>query len=367
MSLLSRVVNLAFNVISLPFLENNVIGEVLKSDIIFFPLDVIGSIGEPCKTLFYKFRENELKLTALARGFCPNCCPVNIHRDIRFVAYSRKFSSGVPIQQMRSGYAEKAGIDKNLPTVIFIHGFSESSPGHSGRTVIDAYFTRPEPRNLILLDWSELSTFPWYQTAVLNVKHAAQRLKRFIEVFHDSGEIPIRTLHVIGFSLGSHVAGIGGKLLRHGLQIPHITGLDPALPEYSLTDSSERLSKESAEYVDIIHTDAGIFGIPIAIGHADFFPNGGRALQPGCQPSYIVKQGIVNQVLACSHIRSWKLYSESVVNPRAFPASRCTLWRGPNKHCEFTVDAYMGFPNTNTTFGSFYLITNGEKPYGKTH
>jgi hypothetical protein len=31
---------------------------------------------------------------------------------------------------------------------------------------------------------------------------------------------------------------------------------------------------------DVIHTDGGFFGIPWSIGHADFYPNGGVALQP---------------------------------------------------------------------------------------
>lgn len=34
--------------------------------------------------------------------------------------------------------------------------------------------------------------------------------------------------------------------------------------------------------VDIIHTDAGIYGQPIATGTVDFWPNDGKTLQPGC-------------------------------------------------------------------------------------
>ncbi|KAG5868976.1 hypothetical protein JTB14_009794 [Gonioctena quinquepunctata] len=311
------------------------------------------------------FGENELKISALPRGFCANCCPVKVSRDIRFVFYNRvKSKHGAVIEPFQRGAARRVGVDRSLPTAIFIHGFSEASPGPSGRTILDAYLSRRENINLILLDWSELATFPWYQVAVANVKHVAQRLKQFIEVFNDSGEIPIRNVHIIGFSLGAHIAGIAGKLLRKDLRIPRLTALDPALPEYSLKDTSRRLSSNDAEYVDVIHTDSGIFGFPLAMGDADFFPNGGRALQPGCQPSYLVRQRLVNQVLACSHVRAWRLYAESVRNERAFPATRCSLWRGPEKHCDFSVDAYMGYGNTERTRGSFYLITHESNPYG---
>ncbi|KAJ8929992.1 hypothetical protein NQ314_017268, partial [Rhamnusium bicolor] len=183
------------------------------------------------------FSENELKFTTLPRGFCSNCCPAKVYRDIRFVLYIRANpNKGVGIERFKAGAARRAGVYSNLPTVIFIHGFSEASPGQSGMAVLDGKPISPkkEKYNLILLDWSELGTFPWYGTAVMNVKYVGLRLKQFIEVFNDSDEIPIGNLHIVGFSLGCHIAGIAGKLIRKDLRIPRITGLDPALPEFSI-------------------------------------------------------------------------------------------------------------------------------------
>lgn len=37
-----------------------------------------------------------------------------------------------------------------------------------------------------------------------------------------------------------------------------------------------------AEFVDVIHSCAGILGFKNPIGHIDFYPNGGGAPQPGC-------------------------------------------------------------------------------------
>lgn len=84
------------------------------------------------------------------------------------------------------------------------------------------------------MDWSELSAFPWYREAVANVKMVAGALTRFLETYHDTGELPIDNVHIIGFSLGAHVAGFAGKSLRPGLRVPRITGLDPAFPDFSL-------------------------------------------------------------------------------------------------------------------------------------
>lgn len=42
------------------------------------------------------------------------------------------------------------------------------------------------------------------------------------------------------------------------------------------------LMKSDAQFVDVIHTCALGAGILHAAGHADFYPNGGCPLQPGC-------------------------------------------------------------------------------------
>jgi len=61
-----------------------------------------------------------------------------------------------------------------------------------------------------------------------------------------------------------------------------LTGLDPAYPLFRHSNAKLRLSAEDAIFVDVIHTDAGVLGFPSRTGHVDFYPNGGRPLQPGC-------------------------------------------------------------------------------------
>lgn len=63
-----------------------------------------------------------------------------------------------------------------------------------------------------------------------------------------------------------------------------ITGLDPALPGFYPRFGTSGLCKSDAVRVDVIHTDAWKYGIPISCGNVDFWPNGGSlfSLQPGC-------------------------------------------------------------------------------------
>lgn len=80
------------------------------------------------------------------------------------------------------------------------------------------------------------------------------------------------------------------KLLKDFFPAQYI-GLDPAFPLFEPGSKSERLNAGDADFVDVIHTDGGIFGYPWPLGHADFFPNGGIPLQPGCTQQELPKSG----------------------------------------------------------------------------
>lgn len=80
-----------------------------------------------------------------------------------------------------------------------------------------------------------------------------------------------------------------------------IVGLDPAFPLYNYGGSSTRLSAADATFVDVIHTDGGVLGHPWPLGHADFYPNGGVPLQPGCAQQEIAKNRWLNVICKFSY------------------------------------------------------------------
>lgn len=91
---------------------------------------------------------------------------------------------------------------------------------------------------------------------------------------------------MIGHSLGAHLSGFAGKtilsLTAGQGKLKRITGMDPALPLFSVQDPSARLDRDDAVMVDVVHTDGYRIAIGEAIGRVDFYPNGGVAPQPGC-------------------------------------------------------------------------------------
>ncbi|NXV55196.1 LIPP lipase, partial [Molothrus ater] len=114
-----------------------------------------------------------------------------------------------------------------------------------------------------------------------------------------------------------------------------VSGLDPAQPYFQGTPIEVRLDKSDAEFVDVIHTDSAPtipnlgFGMRPAIGHLDFYPNGGEEM-PGCDKNPISQivdlDGIwegTRDFIACNHLRSYKYYSDSIIYPDGFLGYPC--------------------------------------------
>lgn len=118
--------------------------------------------------------------------------------------------------------------------------------------------------------------------------------------------------------------------------------------------------------VDVIHTDAWLYGAPVSTGTVDFWPNGGKTLQPGC-PKRNYKMLTDNDL--CSHRRSWWFWAESVAStdfPK-FPAVKCKSWDHfkDGKCDEEAPLAYMGIDCPMNVSGDYFLQTNGDEPYCK--
>ena len=66
------------------------------------------------------------------------------------------------------------------------------------------------------------------------------------------------SFHVIGHSLGSHVAGYVGETVQaKGMgKLGRISALDPAEPLFQSMPEFVRLDPGDADFVDAIHTDA---------------------------------------------------------------------------------------------------------------
>nr|CAD7404463.1 unnamed protein product [Timema poppensis] len=137
-----------------------------------------------------------------------------------------------------------------------------------------------------------------------------------------------------------------------------INSLDAARPMFDRRPPKDRLDPEDAEFVMSIHTAGDFLAFYDPIGHADFYPNGGKSPQPTCQDDELK--------MICSHFMAPLLFVESIYSADAFLATRCDSWQAyRNKSCVGQEKVIMGLNTPSTARGKFYLDTNLTPPYGR--
>uniref|UniRef100_A0A8C9RAN1 triacylglycerol lipase n=1 Tax=Scleropages formosus TaxID=113540 RepID=A0A8C9RAN1_SCLFO len=218
----------------------------------------------------------------------------------------------------------KCNFNATSKTFLVIHGWTVTGMFESwvGKLVAALYKREPSA-NVIVVDW--LSTaHNHYTVAAQNTKRVGENVAHFITWMKEATGLSLESLHLIGYSLGAHVAGFAGSHVSN--KIGRITGLDPAGPDFEGENAHRRLSPDDAHFVDVLHTfSRGSLGLSIGIqqpvGHVDIYPNGGR-FQPGCNLrgalEKIAKFGIfaVSDAIKCEHERSVHLFIDSLVNER---------------------------------------------------
>lgn len=163
---------------------------------------------------------------------------------------------------------------------------------------------------MICVDWKRYSTDLSYAVATMRAKHIGHDIAQVLTRITYNLTKGVENIHLIGHSMGAHIAGFVGKNLVD--KIPRITGkylrsifivrfiffnnyniqmfkkkcissgLDPAKPRYEDNDPVDRLCDTDAYFVDVMHTNSAKNGFKKSIGHIDFFPNGGKS-QPNCK------------------------------------------------------------------------------------
>ncbi|MBN3309739.1 LIPL lipase, partial [Amia calva] len=218
-------------------------------------------------------------------------------------------------------------------TFLIIHGWTVSGMFESWvAKLVSALYEREHHANVIVVDW--LSTaHNHYPIAAQNTKLVGQDIARFIDWMEEKVNFPLDNMHLIGYSLGAHVAGFAGSHASN--KVGRITGLDPAGPVFEGAHAHGRLSPDDAHFVDVLHTfTRGSLGLSIGIqqpvGHIDIYPNGGN-FQPGCNLrgalEKIASHGIfaVSEAVKCQHERSIHLFIDSLLNEQeASTAYRCS-------------------------------------------
>lgn len=265
--------------------------------------------------------------------------------------------------------------DAAKPTRVIVHGFGASCDNvwvYEMRSALMAV----EECNVVCVDWEGGAVMPNYLRAAANTRLVATQLALLLQGLAKYINLKIEDVHLIGFSLGAHVAGYTGSLLGN---ISRITGLDPAGPLFEFQDPRARLDSSDAKFVDVIHSNGenlilGGLGSWQPMGHVDFYPNGGR-MQTGCSNLFagavadIIWSSAVEGRSLCNHRRAYKFFTDSVSPKCHFPAFPCGSYDeflggrcfpcGNGRRC-----GNMGYyADRSIGRGQLYLVTRDEEPF----
>ncbi|KAK5640091.1 hypothetical protein RI129_010902 [Pyrocoelia pectoralis] len=255
--------------------------------------------------------------------------------NVQFILFTRDS----PPYNLKLGEHEnfiKSNFNYSHPTKIIIHGFISSIREIVFQINKDAYLETGN-YNVIGMDWSVLCEFEYF-TAMRGAQIAGSHLGAFLNYLIHEG-VGFENIHLIGHSLGAHVAAMGADKVKGG-KIHRITGLDPAGPGYNDVPTNYRLDPGDAHLVDVIHTNMRLLSLSHPQGHLDFYPNGGR-FQPGCPE--LADIWTVTDSLECNHGRAYYYFSETIKNKRAFKSYRCAHVDVSNLElCIIPTEVYMG-------------------------
>lgn len=221
--------------------------------------------------------------------------------------WERRVNATAPIEAIRA-----TGYEPSLPTYIFVHGFTQSYPDTDWLRRTRALFEKHSligKQNLIFMDWGTAAQGSYSQVAA-RTSGMGSFLANFLMKLFEMGA-DRRAVHIVGHSLGAHIAGFAGKRIRP--RIGRITGLDAAGPcfgKFLSNSANDRLAHDDAHEVDVYHYDDSFLGLSGQIGQFDVLVNGGSS-QPGCTDNMnTMAQALVtmvfrrNRPLSESHTRS---------------------------------------------------------------
>ncbi|XP_051160870.1 pancreatic triacylglycerol lipase-like [Leptopilina boulardi] len=285
-----------------------------------------------------------------------NKTKIDLTTIVSFRLYTLEIWKNYEILQFNnSDSLKKSHFNTKRPTRFITHGYLTSGNGPSCTVIRDAFMKRTNS-NVIVVDWSPASQES-YLLARLLVPPIGMHVGEMISFLEDNG-MNASTTALIGHSLGAHVMGIAGKTAKK--RVKYLVGLDPAMPLFRFVEPEERIAIGDADFVEIIHTDAGILGFPENIGDFDFYPNGGM-FQPGCENDDLL------YTAACSHSRAYMYFAESIENPlHPFFSLNCENYSAFKYNvCSPHVDIMGAMKQSSNHSGSYYLNTNSEPPFSQ--
>lgn len=266
-------------------------------------------------------------------------------------------------------------LDAMKPTKVVIHGYNEDIHTPWITELTEALLKYGD-YNVIVVDWSTGAQPPLLQ-AVANARLVGLQVAYLLHTLSHTINLQPQQVHLIGYSLGAHVAGYSGERVA---DTGRITGLAPSALYFEGMSPVVRLDESDAAFVDVVHTATDGPGFSERCGTVDFYPNGGGK-QPGCgtkmdDNSDIERRDTAKSLFrqSCNMMMSLQLFITSLTCPHCFLGHECTdeylyaygmcyVCGEPNVHCVYLGILADDFLSQHRDRVPFFLSTAAAAPY----
>lgn len=103
------------------------------------------------------------------------------------------------------------GFLDDVPIKVLIHGYIASRYHSSIEPIKKAYLNAGNV-NLMIVDWSQAS-YQMYEVSRSLTSQVAIRIARILDEFLQINDIDSGLVHLVGHSLGAHVAGMSARII----------------------------------------------------------------------------------------------------------------------------------------------------------
>nr|CAD7452814.1 unnamed protein product [Timema tahoe] len=268
--------------------------------------------------------------------------------DTRFYLYTRLRPERYYVRSWPEVTMEGSDYNPDRVTVFIVHGFSSNGNVTWMDQMKNATLEKMDA-NVILVDWGKGASLLNYFQVSSNTRIVGAelgRLGRYLVSFHKTSP---SKFHLVGHSLGAHICSYAANNIT---EVGRITALDPAQPLFEGFDNEVHIDPSDALFVEVLHTDAEPFlpflgfGMIGAVGHVDFYLNGGHH-QPGCSLLNLIKPNItsildlafvlveaLSDYVTCPHGRAYEIWTA------ALEYDNCTFW-GKDKTNQSRFDSHI--------------------------
>ncbi|XP_032582116.1 endothelial lipase [Drosophila sechellia] len=257
-------------------------------------------------------------------------------------------------------------LDPNKKLALFLHGWNDQGSKDWVQELLLTWTLFDSNYNVCVVDWGNLSQND-YKSASMSIFDVGLTVAGIIMALEElrPNHFHRRNVTLAGYSLGAHAAGYAGAVLEG--QVEQIIGLDPAGPLFSLPAEvapKYRLDPGDAQFVQVLHTSGGSLGTSLKCGHADFYPNGGRAPQTNCKMFANLRDMQNTNPVSCSHSAAAIFFRQSMDPEYPFVGYECGSYRQfAAGYCDGNRKARFGIHSQRRAQGSFYFRTAPQQPY----